>query len=197
MGYVGAAKRIGVACALVALAALGFSCARPSEAPIAPQGVGSALVLSSPAFAGGAAIPGKYASVDAGGQDISPPLAWAGVPDTAKSLALVVVDRHRIANDWIHWMVVDIPPDTDGLGEGSSGTELAGGSREFANTFGETGWGGPAPPPGSGPHTYEFLLYALDTDKLDLPEKTTLDEFEQAVAGHVLAVASLSGTFVR
>lgn len=196
MGYRKAAVRIGVACALVALAALGVSCRRPSTEPTTPQGVGSALVLSSEAFPGGTAIPAKYAGKSAGGQDISPPLTWIGVPETAKTLALVVVDRHKAANDWIHWMVVDIPPGTKGFDEGISGS-MTGGPRELANTYGDARWGGPTPPPGSGTHTYEFLLYALDSEKLDLPQEPTLAEFKQAVAGHVLEVTSFSGTFVR
>jgi Raf kinase inhibitor-like YbhB/YbcL family protein len=132
-----------------------------------------------------------------GGENVSIPMDWAGVPTEAESLAMVFVDRHPIANEWIHWMVVAIPPDSAGVVEGASGTAMPAGSIELGNTWGETGYGGPEPPPGSGDHDYELIVYALDVGTLDLPQQNAFDEFESAVADHVLAQASWTGTFGR
>jgi phosphatidylethanolamine-binding protein (PEBP) family uncharacterized protein len=48
-----------------------------------------ALMLTSPAFKPGAAMPSRYSCE---GEDMSPPLAWDGVPAGTKSLALVLDD---------------------------------------------------------------------------------------------------------
>ncbi len=63
---------------------------------------------------------------------------------------------------------------------------------EGKNDFGEIGYGGPAPP--DGRHTYVFKLYELDTD-LDLKEGYSKQELEDAMKGHILAEAKLTGTF--
>ena len=73
---------------------------------------------------------------------------------------------------------------------------LPAGAKELENTFGSTGWGGPQPPPGSGTHPYEFLLYALTVENLNLPVNTNL-AFNKAIEGRVLAPAKLVGTYER
>ena len=60
------------------------------------------------------------------------------------------------------------------------------------NDFGEIGYGGPAPP--DKRHTYIFKCYALDTE-LNLKEGFSKEELEDAMKGHILAEAKLTGTF--
>ena len=62
------------------------------------------------------------------------------------------------------------------------------------NSFGKTGYGGPCPP--SGTHRYVFVLSALDA-QLGLNGAPRIDEVEEAMAGHVLARATLTGTYHR
>jgi Raf kinase inhibitor-like YbhB/YbcL family protein len=163
--------RLLVAC-LVAAAALGRGEAAMS------------LELTSSAFADGGAIPRKYTCE---GRDVSPPLAWSGVPPGAKSLALVVDDPD--APDpaapkmtWVHWVLYDIPP-AGALADGKDGL----------NDWDRTGWGGPCPP--IGRHRYFFKLYALDTMLgLRQPTKAAL---ERAMKGHILAQATLVGTYQK
>ncbi len=78
--------------------------------------------LTSTAFADGGAIPVKYTCE---GRDVSPPLAWSGVPAGAKSLALIVDDPD--APDpaapkltWVHWVLYNMPPDAGALAEAVS-----------------------------------------------------------------------------
>lgn len=78
------------------------------------------LKLTSAAFAHGGEIPRKHTC---DGQDVSPPLAWTGVPPGAKSLVLIVDDPD--APDpaaprmtWVHWVLYDLPPAATGLAEG-------------------------------------------------------------------------------
>ncbi|HXH04018.1 MAG TPA: YbhB/YbcL family Raf kinase inhibitor-like protein [Candidatus Competibacteraceae bacterium] len=154
------------------------------------------LTLSSQAFTHGGPIPSRYTC---DGNDVSPPLAWAGVPDGAKSLVLIVDDPD--APDpaaprmtWVHWVLYNIPPSASGLGEGIAAKDLPAGTLAGLNDWQRTGYGGPCPP--IGRHRYFHKLYALDVMLPDLgrPTKAAL---EKAMKGHVLAQAELIGTYQR
>jgi Raf kinase inhibitor-like YbhB/YbcL family protein len=157
------------------------------------------LTLTSPAFGPGAAIPVRYAMrAVPGGLNVSIPYAWSDLPTGTASLALVLVDRSPVAKGWAHWVVVDIAPSASALPEGASNTSsMPAGARELVNSFGATGYGGPQPPPGTGAHEYEATLYALDVPTLGLRPAATLEAFNQALDGHVLADATYSGSFGR
>ena len=133
------------------------------------------------------------------GRDISPPLAWSGIPDEAKSLALIVDDPD--APDpaapkmtWVHWVLYNIPVWAQGLEENIAAASLPAGTKEGINDWGRKGYGGPCPP--IGKHRYFFKLYALDTVLTDL-QKATKVEVEQAFKGRILAKAQLVGTYER
>ena len=143
--------------------------------------------LTSKAFPDGGEIPIKYTN---DGENVSPPLAWTGVPKQAGSLALVVEDPDAPSGTFVHWIVVDLPPTTTELQEGA--TRFAGG-RIGLNDWKRAQWGGPAPP--KGRHRYMFKLYALDRE-LGL-ERPTRQDVEASISGHVLAQATLTGTYQR
>jgi Raf kinase inhibitor-like YbhB/YbcL family protein len=141
--------------------------------------------LTSPAFHDGAEIPTKYTCE---GLDISPPLEWTDVPPRTKSFALIVDDPDAPQDNWVHWIVVDLPPERHKLHENIG--KLAQGHVGL-NDWHRPAWGGPCPP--SGRHHYQFKLYALDR-MLDLA-RPTRQEVERAIEGHVLAEAALVGTY--
>ena len=149
------------------------------------------LTLTSSAFAAGAEIPTKYTCE---GPDVSPPLAWSGVPAGTQSLALIVDDPDAPdpaapKRTWVHWVVVDISPEVTSLTEGAAPK----GARVGANDWKKTAWGGPCPP--IGRHRYFFKLYALDrTLGLDKASKA---DVEKAMAGHILAQGELIGTYQK
>lgn len=152
------------------------------------------LTITSTAFAHNGEIPALYTCE---GKDISPPLAWTGVPAGTKSLSLIVDDPD--APDpaapqmtWVHWVLYDIPPAAAGLAESIAPAALPAGTREGINDWKRTGYGGPCPP--IGRHRYFHKVYALDTVLPDLsrPDKSTL---EKAMQGHILAQAVLLGTY--
>ncbi len=133
-----------------------------------------------------------------GGRNVSIPYSWNLAPTGTKSFALTLVDQAPAANKWVHWMVIDIPPDAMRLPEGASGTELMPtGARELHNTYGSVGYGGPEPPAGTGAHPYVATLYALDVPTLDVPANATLAQFNQAIAGHVVVSQTCTGRFGR
>jgi Raf kinase inhibitor-like YbhB/YbcL family protein len=109
----------------------------------------------------------------AGGDNRSPALAWEGAPAGTKSFALTMYDPDApTGSGWWHWVVYDLPASATGLPEGAgaaAGTGLPAGAKQGRTDFGSKEYGGAAPPPGHGPHRYIFTLYALNTDKLDVP----------------------------
>lgn len=145
------------------------------------------LTISSPAFNNGGAIPAHY-SCD--GADASPPLVIGIIPETARTLALIMDDPDAPAGTWVHWVAWNIPATTVTIQENG----LPPGASQGRNDWKRNGYGGPCPP--SGTHRYFFRLYALDTS-LQLASSTTKADLEQAMQGHVQAQAELMGTYRR
>ena len=152
------------------------------------------LQISSTAFEHQGAVPKKYTCQ---GDDISPPLAWSGLPDGTKSVALIVDDPD--APDpaapkrvWVHWVLYDIPPTVQSLAEATK--QAPAGARDGKNDWGRTGYGGPCPP--IGRHRYFHKLYALDTQLGDLGGPTKA-QLEKAMQGHILAQGELIGTYQK
>jgi Raf kinase inhibitor-like YbhB/YbcL family protein len=116
-------------------------------------------------------------------------LQWSGVPDGTQSFAIVSHDPDApLVEGFTHWVLYGIPGAVNDVSEGTSDF-VAGG-----NSFGNSGYNGPAPPPGHGPHHYYFWVYALDSDlDLDpgLDRRTLLDQIED----HVIEQARLVGTY--
>jgi Raf kinase inhibitor-like YbhB/YbcL family protein len=143
--------------------------------------------LTSTAFADGAKIPVEYTG---DGQNISPPLAWSFLPESTRSLALIVHDPDAPSGDFTHWVAWNIDPEPGGLNEDAPAPV------EGRNGAGGIGYMGPSPPPGNGPHRYFHELHALDT-QLDLQADASREQLEDALDGHVLATARLVGTYER
>jgi Raf kinase inhibitor-like YbhB/YbcL family protein len=163
---------------------------RAANAPPAKGGDTLALKLTSTAFEDGGMIPSKYTC---DGANVSPPLAWSGVPGGAKSLALVVDDPDAPRGTWVHWVVYQIPATEKGFAEGAPDANSSG-VRQGTNDFGKQGYGGPCPP--TGTHRYFFKLYALDGEP-NLPQGVSKGQLLRAVEGHVLAEGQLVGRYQR
>ena len=150
------------------------------------------MKLRSPAFEPHAEIPARYTCE---GEDRAPPLTWTGVPEGTASLVLIVDDPDAPdpaapQETWVHWLLYDLPPDSTGLPEG--GQPLPAGAREGLNGWGRLGYGGPCPP--IGRHRYFFRLHALD-QRLTWLARPTPAAVDEAMRGHVLALAELVGTY--
>ncbi len=154
------------------------------------------FTLSSRDFASNAEIPRRCTCE---GEDASPALAWSDAPAGTRSFALIVDDPD--APDpaapkltWVHWVLYNLPPDAKGLDAAVSVPGLPRGTREGSNDWHRTGYGGPCPP--IGRHRYFHKLYALDAMLPDLG-KPTKARLEKEMAGHVLAMAELVGTYQK
>ena len=156
------------------------------------------MIIRSSAFADQGAIPPVYTE---NGSDISPPLSRQGVPPGTRELALICDDPDAPGppRPWVHWLVYKIPPHLPGLGPNVPKMQVlsAGGGniRQPSNSFGSFGYGGPAPPPGSGYHRYRFTLYALDTELTVAPRNRA--ELEHYLQRNILQKAETVGFYAR
>lgn len=144
------------------------------------------ITVSSSAFTDGADIPRRYTC---DGEDLSPPLDFAGIPAGTQELALLVEDPDAPGGVFVHWVAWGIDPSKAAIAEGesppSSGT----------NAFGRLGYGGPCPPRGA-PHRYMFTVFAL-SEPLDLPSGASADDLRRAVAGKVIDEGRIVGRYAR
>ena len=120
--------------------------------------------------------------------------------------------------EFFHWVLVDVPRATLSIARGSHssavtargkpGPAAPGGGRHGINDY--TGWfasdpqmsgdyfgyDGPCPPWNDElVHRYVFTLYALDTPRLEVAANFSGSDARNAMRGHVLAEASLSGRY--
>ncbi|MBK1632672.1 PEBP family protein [Thiohalocapsa halophila] len=146
-----------------------------------------ALSLSSPAFATGTAIPERYAKAGANDQ---PELLISGVPQGTVELTVICHDPDApMPNGFTHWTLYGIPAGTTQIPQNGEAS-----FRPGPNDYGETGWGGPHPPEGHGPHHYFFWVYALDAEAQGMPDR---DSFLRDYAGNIIEQARMVGLYER
>jgi Raf kinase inhibitor-like YbhB/YbcL family protein len=180
----------------VALICISVVAAKTSVLPGEKENIVMPMIIMSPSFKHDGVIPARHTC---DGLNISPLLQWTGVPVGSKSLALIVDDPDAPNPDapkmtWVHWVVYNIPPDTNGLPESIAAEGLPLGTLQGLNDWHDTGYQGPCPP--IGKHRYFFKLYALDIVLPDMkrPAKAAL---EKAMRGHVLVQSELIGLYQR
>jgi Raf kinase inhibitor-like YbhB/YbcL family protein len=144
----------------------------------------SLLDISSPAFPHEKMIPSKYTC---DGANVNPPLDIQHIPDTAKSLAIIVDDPDAPRGNWVHWIVWNIPV-THHIGE----CHVHG--IEGQNDSRQQHYSGPCPP--SGTHRYFFKIYALDS-LLNLPASSGKHDLEKAMSEHIIGFGELVGLYSR
>jgi Raf kinase inhibitor-like YbhB/YbcL family protein len=136
------------------------------------------------------------------GSNVSPALAWSNPPPGTRGFALMVHDPDAMtggAGIW-HWVIIDIPASARAIAQGAGtddGLALPAGSRQIRNDYERSGWGGPCPPRGAPPHRYNFTLYALGVEKLDVPPDATASHAGFLINLRSIGKATLSGTYGR
>lgn len=135
----------------------------------------------------------EFDGSDCSGENKSPALDWNGAPEGTKSFALTLYDPDApTGSGFWHWVVIDIPPHVSGLNAdagAAGGANLPEGARQLRNDYGRNGFGGVCPPRGDRAHRYVFTLYALDVDRLDIP-----DDASCAMAGFMIHANSIAKT---
>lgn len=150
------------------------------------------MELTSTSIPAGTNIDLRYAEQGAGGENVRPALAWSDAPEGTKSFAITCYDPDApTGSGWWHWVAVDISADVTSLEEGA---ELPSSVREWVNDYGYVGYGGPCPPPGPA-HHYVFTVYAMPTEKLDVPDDAPSAPLRFTILAQALDEASFTGLF--
>jgi hypothetical protein len=159
------------------------------------QGMAS-IALTSIAFVDHAPLPSRYT---ADGDGLSPPLQWAGLPDGAAALLLIVEDADSpTPNPLVHAIVVGLDAQSGALAEGAlpSQDNEGIGLHVGRNSALQAAWLPPDPPPGHGVHRYAFQLLALSQVPV-FSEAPGRDEVVEALREHAIASGLLIGTCER
>jgi Raf kinase inhibitor-like YbhB/YbcL family protein len=165
-------------------------CSHDAQSANGPQ---QQLKVTSTAFSTGQTIPQKYTC---SGADVSPPLTWGLSRAGTKSIAVIADDTDAPGGTFTHWMLFNLPADTDELTENIPRMPtLPSGAKQGVNDFGKTGYSGPCPPSGQ-PHHYHFKVYALDR-QLNLTPDAKSKDLTAAMNHHIVAEGELTGVFGR
>ena len=149
------------------------------------------MKIASSAFKHGEKIPVLYTCQ---GKEINPPLLISDVPKNTKSLVLIMDDPdvpRSVRQDgmWVHWVVFNMPPETEEIKENMPPPGILG-----KGTEGKVGYQGPCPP--DREHRYFFKLYALNS-LLDLKDGATKEDVTKAMKGHIITQTELIGTYSK
>ena len=151
-----------------------------------------AMSIASGDFADGAPIPVAHNYPRCGGQNVSPELHWSGVPASAKSLVLTMIDVSVKPSQWSHWIVVNLPPSSTGLARGAAA--LPAGAKAVASNFGDAAYDGPCPPKGTGIHRYVFTLWAMPKAATTLAPDMKAVEVGATLSRTAIGHAAVTGT---
>lgn len=153
----------------------------------------SPMQVHSPAFGNHKRIPTRHTGE---GEDVSPALEWSDAPEDARAFAILCHDPDAPlckpgSYGFVHWLLYGIPGSVSSIPEGGGATYTSG-----RTDFDDTGYGGPMPPEGHGPHHYFFWVLALDRE-LDLDPGLTMEELLAEIESHVIGMNRLVGTYER
>jgi Raf kinase inhibitor-like YbhB/YbcL family protein len=153
-----------------------------------------AFTLSSADITDGQPLDELYAHTSVGGKNLSPQLSWSGFPAETKSFVVTCFDPDApTGSGFWHWVAVNLPASVTELDRGID--PLPDEAFTVRNDYGDTGYGGAAPPPGDRPHRYVFAVHAIDVDRLEVGAAATPAYVGFNLAFHTLARATLRATY--
>lgn len=133
------------------------------------------------------------------GDNISPQLSWSNAPKGTKSFAVTMYDPDApTGSGWWHWVVFNLPKDTNHISTGSSTTgKLPKSAVQSKTDFGKSEFGGACPAVGDKAHTYVTTVYALDVAKLDLDKNANPAYVGYMVNAHTIDKSSIVTYYKR
>jgi Raf kinase inhibitor-like YbhB/YbcL family protein len=135
------------------------------------------------------------------GSNRSPILRWSFAPAGTKSFAVTVYDPDApTGSGWWHWLVYNIPSETNILVGGAGtlgGHGLPRGAIMGRNDFGANAYGGACPPPGHRAHRYLFAVHALKVERINLPTDASAAMIGFMINSNSIATARILATFGR
>jgi Raf kinase inhibitor-like YbhB/YbcL family protein len=174
-----------------------------SIALVASAANATGFTLTSPDIPANSTIAKKFEFNGFGcsGENLSPALKWSGAPSGTKSFAVTVYDPDApTGSGWWHWMVINIPASVSELpaGAGAQNSKaLPTGAAQARIDYGYAGWGGTCPPQGDKPHRYIFTVFALKTDKIEVPADATAALTGFMINASALGKASFTAHYGR
>lgn len=135
------------------------------------------------------------------GLNQSPHLSWRGAPEGTKSYAITAYDPDApTGSGWWHWLVVNIPVATTYLQSDAGNVQnglLPKGSQTFRSDYGTKDFGGACPPEGDKAHRYQFKVFALNIESLELPTDASAALVGFYLNAHALETATLEALYKR
>jgi Raf kinase inhibitor-like YbhB/YbcL family protein len=169
----------------------------PSPSPPANQQIGftvpsETFMVRVASLSPGSVLPDVYTCK---GASESPEVMWSNVPDSTKSLVLILDDPDALNGRFTHWIVFNIPPDSEGIPRAQPNSKvLANGAQQGQNSGGSRSYYPPCPPIGTT-HRYVFKLYAVD---MAITQPTAdRESIDWALTGHTIASTEFITTFKR
>jgi Raf kinase inhibitor-like YbhB/YbcL family protein len=143
----------------------------------------------------------EYQGFGCDGANISPQLAWRDAPKGTKSFAVTAYDPDApTGSGWWHWIVFNIAADVQHLPSGAGdpkSTSAVAGMVQHRTDYGTPGFGGACPPKGDKAHRYQFKVFALDVEKLDIAPESSAALVGYMLNSHKLGVAELEALYQR
>jgi len=152
------------------------------------KAIPAAVTVESTVLRDQAPVPVRYTC---DGDDVSPPLAWTGLPADTAEIAIVVDDPDAPRGTFVHWVVFHIDPAVAALDEAA----VPAGARQAKNSSGDPAYDGPCPPGGST-HDYRFTVYALGST-IDEADGASADDAIAAIEDAAIARGRLTATYER
>lgn len=166
--------------------------------PLAATAAPAGQTISSSSFTDGGTIALPQVGPDpacGSGEQRSPQVSWDNLPDTTRSLALVMFDPDGGKGlGVVHWIVYNLDPTVGALDEGAAGQS----TQTFTlgrNARGTPTYRGPCPPAGDNPHHYVLTLIATDLEPGGLPPGLDHQGLMEALQGHALGAQSIVGKY--
>lgn len=158
----------------------------------------SAMTLTSQDIQEGSRMADTYAFNGFGcsGDNLSPQLSWNDVPAGTKSFAITAYDPDApTGSGWWHWVALDIPASLKSIEQGASSKDFS--AKQMKNDYGVKGFGGVCPPKGDGMHRYQFTVWAMPTEKLEIPQGASNALIGFMLNANALDKATLTATYVN
>lgn len=154
--------------------------------------------MSSTTFANGAAMPTSVAFSGCGGGNVSPQLSWTAGPSGTQSYVITEYDPDApTGSGFWHWTLFNLPASVTSLAAGANSAPPAGVIQGYTD-YGSSGYGGPCPPVGDGPHHYNFQVLALDEATVPGVTATSTGTYLTFnILSHTLARGTYQGTYAR
>lgn len=136
-----------------------------------------------------------YNGYGCSGDNISPDLKWTNAPKDTKSFAIVAHDPDApVENGWYHWIIINIPKDKIEI---KKGERIISPAKELITSFDTKGYGGACPPVGHGTHHYNFNVYALNVERIDIPDNISPKEAHDMIKNKSIAKAAITALYQR